>query len=47
MGLAGHVAGMVKIGDAYNNLVGKPEGKGPLGRSKRRWEVILEKVLGK
>jgi hypothetical protein len=25
-------------GRAYRTLVGKPEGKRPLGRSRRRWE---------
>jgi hypothetical protein len=24
--------------NAYRNLVGKPKGKGPLGRPRRRWE---------
>jgi len=43
---AGHVARMGEIRNAYNILVGKPEGKRPLGRSKRIWE-ILEFILGK
>jgi hypothetical protein len=35
---AGHVARMGEGRDAYRVLVGKPEGKGPLERPKRRWE---------
>ena len=35
---AGHVARMVERRDAYRVLVGKPEGKRPLGRTRRRWE---------
>jgi hypothetical protein len=34
---AGHVAGMGKTRNAYRILVGKPEGKRPLGRVRRRW----------
>jgi hypothetical protein len=34
---AGHVARMVEKRNAYRILVGKPEGKRPLGRQKRRW----------
>jgi hypothetical protein len=33
---AGHVARMEE-GNAYRILVGKPEGKRPLGRPRRRW----------
>jgi hypothetical protein len=29
---------MVERRDAYRVLVGKPEGKRPLGRTRRRWE---------
>ena len=29
---------MDEIGDVYRVLVGKPEGKRPLRRSRRRWE---------
>jgi hypothetical protein len=29
---------MGDMGNAYNNLVGKPEGKRPLERPRRRWE---------
>jgi hypothetical protein len=35
---AGHVAGMWERRDAYRALVGKPEGRRPLGRHRRRWE---------
>jgi hypothetical protein len=34
---AGHVAGIGKKRNAYRILVGKPEGKRPLGRPRRRW----------
>jgi hypothetical protein len=37
MSWTGHVARMGKNRNAYRILVGKPEGKRPLGRSKRRW----------
>ena len=33
-----HVAPMGKRRDVYRVLVGKPEGKRPLGRTRRRWE---------
>jgi hypothetical protein len=33
-----HVARMGEGKDVYRVLVGKPEGKGPLGRPRRRWE---------
>ena len=35
---AGHVARMGEGRDVYRILVGKPEGKRPLGRPRRRWE---------
>jgi hypothetical protein len=34
---AGHVARMGEKRSAYRLLVGKPEGKRPLGRPRRRW----------
>jgi hypothetical protein len=34
---AGHVARMGEKRNAYMLLVGKPEGKRPLGRPRRRW----------
>jgi hypothetical protein len=35
---AGHMARMGKERKLYKVLVGKPEGKRPLGRPRRRWE---------
>jgi hypothetical protein len=47
---AGHVARMGKDRDVHRVLVGKPEGKRPLGRSRHRWEdnikMDLQKVGG-
>jgi hypothetical protein len=37
MRMAGHVARIGKKRNAYKILVGKPEGKRPLGRPRRRW----------
>ena len=37
MRLAGHVARMGEEREAYRVLVGKAEGKRPLGRPRRRW----------
>jgi hypothetical protein len=34
---AGHVARLEEKRNVYRLLVGKPEGKGPLGRPRRRW----------
>ena len=34
---AGHVARMGEEGGVYRVLVGKPEGRRPLGRPRRRW----------
>jgi hypothetical protein len=34
---AGHVARMGEKRDVYRLLVGKPEGKRPIGRPRRRW----------
>jgi hypothetical protein len=34
---AGHVASMGEKGNAYRLLVGRPEGRRPLGRPRRRW----------
>jgi len=39
IGLARHVARMGEIRNAYNILVGEPEGKRPLGRPRRRWQM--------
>jgi hypothetical protein len=35
---AGHEARMGEVRGAYNILVGRPEGRRPLGRPRRRWE---------
>jgi len=35
---AGHVARLGEGRDVHRVLVGKPEGKRPLGRPRRRWE---------
>jgi len=37
MRCAGHVACMGEERDVYRVLVGKQEGKGPLGRPRHRW----------
>jgi hypothetical protein len=42
---AGHVARMVEKKNAYRILVGKPEGKRPLGRPRRRWEDNIKMDL--
>jgi hypothetical protein len=34
----GHVARMGAMGNAYKILIGKPEGKRPLGRQRRIWK---------
>jgi hypothetical protein len=43
---AGHVARIVKKRNAYRLLVGKPEGKSPLGRPRRRWVDHIRIDLG-
>jgi hypothetical protein len=35
---AGHVARMGEVRGAYNIVIGKPEGRRPLGRPRHRWE---------
>jgi hypothetical protein len=35
---AGHVAGMGEKRGAYRILAGRPEGRRPIGRPRRRWE---------
>ena len=44
---AGHVARMEEGRCAFKILTGKPTGKRPLGRPRRRWENILEFILKK
>jgi hypothetical protein len=46
MRLAEHVVRMGEVRGAYNNLVGKPEGRRPLGRPRRRWEDNIKMDLG-
>jgi hypothetical protein len=50
MRLAGHVARMRKDRRVHRVLVGKPEGKRPLGRQRRRLEdnikIDLQEVVG-
>jgi hypothetical protein len=41
----GHVVRMGERRGAYRVLVGKPEGKRPLGRPRRRWEDNMKKGL--
>jgi hypothetical protein len=43
---AGHVARMGEVRGAYNILVGKPEGRRPLERPRRRWEENIKMNLG-
>jgi hypothetical protein len=43
---AGHVARMGEGRGAYRVLVGRPEGKRPLGRHRCRWEVNIKMDLG-
>jgi hypothetical protein len=42
---AGHVARMGAVRGAYNILIGKPEGRRPLGRPRRRWEDNIKMDL--
>jgi len=39
---AGHVAHMGERRDVYRGLMGKPEGKRPVGRPRRRWEYGIK-----
>jgi hypothetical protein len=41
----GHVARMGETRNAYRILVGKPEGKSPLGRPRRRWVDNIKMYL--
>jgi hypothetical protein len=45
MRLAGHVAGMGEKRNVYRLLVGKPEGKRPLGRPVCRWTDNIQMDL--
>jgi hypothetical protein len=42
---AGHVARMGEKRNAYRLSVGKPEGKRPLGRPRRRWVDNIRMIL--
>jgi hypothetical protein len=42
---AGHVARVRERRGVYRVLVGKPEGKRPLGRPRRRWEDNIKMDL--
>jgi hypothetical protein len=42
---AGHVARIGAERKVYRILMGKPEGKRPLGRRRRRWEVGIKTDL--
>jgi hypothetical protein len=43
---AGHVARLGETRNAYRILVGKPEGKRPLGRPRQRWVDNIKMDLG-
>jgi hypothetical protein len=45
MGWAGHVSRMGEKRGAYRIFVGRPEGRRPLGRPRRRWEVNIKMDL--
>jgi hypothetical protein len=45
MRLEGHVARTLEKLNAYRILVGKPKGKRPLGRPRRKWGTILKWIL--
>ena len=42
---AGHVARMIQSRNVYRASEGKPEGKRPLGRPRRRWEDNIKMGL--
>jgi hypothetical protein len=42
---AGHVARMGEVRGSYNILVGRPEGRRPLGRPRCRWEDNIKMDL--
>ena len=45
LGWAGHVTSMGEWKGVYRVLVGKPEGKRPLGSPRRRWEYNIKMDL--
>jgi hypothetical protein len=44
--MAGHVAQVWEKNNTYRLLVGKPEGKRPLGRPRHRWVDNIRMDLG-
>jgi hypothetical protein len=42
---AGHVARMGEGRNVYRDLMGKPKGKGPLERPRRRWKDVIKMDL--
>jgi hypothetical protein len=42
---AGHVAGVGEVKGVYRILVGRPEGRRPLGRPRCRWEDNIKMEL--
>jgi hypothetical protein len=44
---AGHVVRIGEVTGAYNILVGRPDGRGPLGRLRHRWEDNIKMDLPK
>ena len=42
---AGHITRMGENRDVYRVLVGKPEGKSPLGRPRTKWEDNIKMDL--
>jgi hypothetical protein len=47
MSFMGHAARTGEVKNALKIVVGKPEGKRPLGRPNSRWRLILEWIVGK
>ena len=47
MRCAGHVARMGQGRGVHRVLVGRPDGKRPLGRPRRRWGIILRWIFRK
>jgi hypothetical protein len=47
MGLDGHVVHMDEMRNVHKILVGKPQGKGPLGRKDIDEWILLKRILKK
>jgi hypothetical protein len=45
IGWVGHVVRMGEVRGAYNILVGRPEGRRPFGRPRRRWKDNIKMNL--